>query len=616
MELGASIVRLSSRFMSRIRRLTTLPPWSPSRLVFGASLFLTVLLAAVLVWDDVWRLNWAIGATSDWDRHLSYLEGAANSVLEHGEPPYWNPYPCGGVPRLAHPESNIYTPFYVFTLVMSPNQAVRWLIGAHHVIAVVGTWLLALSHLRRRGGTPLAAPLGACLFAACSVFPLHMAEGHFEWMPAAYVPWIVYFFERSLRSGRLHHAIYAGAGFGLMIGEGATYPTTHTAVFMAAYGGLLCLSERRWRPFFATTITLVSGVFLAGPKVVPMAEFLSRRPRHIGSPEELPLQGVFQTLTAHTPPPAPWWAWAWHEFGHYVGMLGLALAVFGALVGGKRARMLAIVALLFLVLGAGSFAPWAPWSLLHELPGFSSQHVPSRFIIGAILPLAVLAALGLGALLGPQSTSRRWMGCLVFTFMLLTDQWVVRHDIFHPIQCPPAEEPELPRPNDKFITLSTTPHNTDCRPLAAAARDHVAVIEAYEPLCPREDQGSYNGRQEGLLHKGDPAYRGEAWLEPDAGAVRLVKQTDNRFVFRIDANRPSVLTVNQNGDTGWAVNDPACGKPYIDEKKRLALRVPAGKRTIAIRYTPPRLGLGIGLAVATLLAFLVLRYQQLRKIPT
>jgi hypothetical protein len=197
--------------------------------------------------------------------------------------------------------------------------------------------------------------------------------------------------------------------------------------------------------------------------------------------------------------------------------------------------------------------------------------------------------------------------------MLATDQWVVRHNIFHPIQCPPPAPTTLPERGKPFLTMGTHPNQTDCRPLAAAARAHVGVIAAYEPLCPRPNMAIANGREEGLIPVHAPEYQGEAWLEANAGTVRLVRHTDNRFVLRIDASRPAVLTLNQNGDPGWTVSDPACSPPFIDAKKRVALRVPAGKRTITLRYRPPFLGLGLALSFGTLLGLLVLRRQQHRK---
>jgi hypothetical protein len=605
-------VQLTSPFFRTILRRVAPSTWSPSRVLDGISLVLSLLIAAILIWDDAGRLRWVIGVTSDWDRHLSYLEGARAAVREYRELPFWNPYPCGGVPMLAHPESSILTPFYLLTLVLSPNEAIRWNIGLHHLIAVIGTWLLVREHLRRRGGTLLAAPLGACLFAAGSVFPLHLAEGHFEWLPAAYMPWILHYFEQSLRGNRLHHAVYAGIGIALMIGEGATYPTTHGMVLLGFYAGLIFLSERRWRPLIAAAIMVFSGLCLAAPKVLPMAEFLSRRPRHIGSTEEMPLEGLYHAFTSQLPRSAPWTVWGWHEFGHYVGMVGLGLALFGLLVGGRRARLLGAVAALFVVLGAGSFAPWAPWTLLHELPGFSSQHVPSRFLLGALLPFAVLASLGLAALLTPQPAIRRWLGSLVFISVLTTDIWVVRHDIFHPAPCEKRPGTPLPPTSKGFVTTVGTPDWADCHALASTSRSHVARIDAYEPLCPRADQGSYNGREDGLIPKSSPDYKGEAWLEPGAGNVRLLRHTNNRFVLKIDATRPTLLVLNQNGDTGWRVSDPACGRPFIDEHRRLALRVPAGTRKITVMYRPPYLSLGLGLCFATLAGLFVLRRQQRR----
>ena len=87
------------------------------------------------------------------------------------------------------------------------------------------------------------------------------------------------------------------------------------------------------------------------------------------------------------------------EFIAYVGVIGLGLALWGALVSGRRAWIWLLLAGLGLALALGRFNPlYVP---LAELPGFNLFRVPARFLALFALALAMLAGLGIEALAAP-----------------------------------------------------------------------------------------------------------------------------------------------------------------------------------------------------------------------
>jgi hypothetical protein len=574
---------------------------------------ISLLIGFALAISDAAVLR-AGDASADWDRHLSYLEASTRAWLAYRELPFWNPFPCGGLPLLAHPESSVWSPFYLVSLLLSPVVFIRWYVAIHHLIAVLGMWLLATRCLRRVGLDVRAAPLAVCLFAASTVFPLHLAEGHFEWVPAAYLPWIILFFDQALGERQWHRACLAGVGLALMIGEGATYPATQIAMFIVFYAVVLALQERRLRPLLVAALVLGTAACFAAPKLVPMLEFISRRPRLMPSNEVTPLVGLLQSFVSRHQMvswQAPWMSWGWHEHGHYVGLLGLGLAVFGTIVGGRRARALAVVALAFLFLAAGRFASWAPWALLHNLPGFRSQHVPSRFMLMALFALALLAAHGL-AVLGTTLIGRyRGWFFVAIVLLVCVDDFAVRQGILKPAQCITPEQwsPSVSR-RESILTLQQSPaeivcHNPQgescgCSSTATAARAGIALIDVYEPLCPRADPAAYAGRLPGLMSATAAGYQGEAWLEPPTGVARVTYSSSNVIGVDVDAREPSTLVLNRNADTGWSVANTELGSPFADEQQRLVLRVPAGVHTVKLRYRPPGLLWGLILLAAGL----------------
>jgi len=86
------------------------------------------------------------------------------------------------------------------------------------------------------------------------------------------------------------------------------------------------------------------------------------------------------------------------EYIAYIGLIGLGLAVYGAVASRERGRWLwLIVAGLGIFLALGRFNPL--YLLLAELPGFNLFRVPARWLMLYALGSALLAGLGVSALL-------------------------------------------------------------------------------------------------------------------------------------------------------------------------------------------------------------------------
>jgi hypothetical protein len=146
-----------------------------------------------------------------------------------------------------------------------------------------------------------------------------------------------------------------------------------------------------------------------------------------------PLLDLFTRSTVF-PPYAPtltgWYAGnmgAGWEFSCYLSPLLFLLTLLGIGFGGIGRQgiglpsnrqlpwLCALIALL--LLAAGPFAWWSPWSLLHALPGWGSQRLPARLLLPAMLPMGVLAAMGADAL------PRPW--ALLVLALALVDCWLV-----------------------------------------------------------------------------------------------------------------------------------------------------------------------------------------------
>ena len=111
--------------------------------------------------------------------------------------------------------------------------------------------------------------------------------------------------------------------------------------------------------------------------------------------------------------PPYWGRWYWWEMCLFIGVSGLALAVYGA-VCGKRELRRALVPLLaiMLVLALGANTPLFKL-LYHWVPGFDRFRANAKFIIEASLFMAMLAGAGLDRLLH-NPKGNKWLALGLF----------------------------------------------------------------------------------------------------------------------------------------------------------------------------------------------------------
>jgi hypothetical protein len=586
----------------------------------------------------------------DWDHRLVHAEVAVAAVREHGEPPYWNPFPCGGLPLLAKPQSRIASPFFPLHLALGPTVALRWGLALHLWLAALGAALLARRHARGGAVVRLAAGgVAGALYAGSSFFALHWTEGHLWILAAAYVPWVLLLYEQGL--ARPSRAALAGVALALMLGGGGI-PLPHTALFLGLYAALTCAVRRSLRPFVSLGLALLVFGLIAAPKLLPMLALLAEHPRETFDQYVLPPQAVLHALVDRDQSIGrafAWPYWRWVEQGHYVGWIALALAALAALRGGARERSLAALVLAFAALALGPVHPAAPWPWLHRLPGFDAQHVTARFLILVVFGLAALAASGLAIALRPLAARPRWLAvaAALALAVIVLDVSSARRGILGVLGRQPCSLEPWPAgapTGDPIVTLRRVPPGVGLCSLPGAvthsgmvpaARAGVAILEAYDALCPRDERsvsisvdpkdGSgertrmrmarNTGRKPGLLGLDESGYRGEAWLASGRGQVRLEARSFNTQSWRIDAEAGAVVVFNQNHDPGWRADR---GRLYGDDHGRLALEVSEGIRDarVSLRYRPPHLVAGLwlcALGVAAVIATFALERRARRR---
>lgn len=529
----------------------------------------------------------------DWDVETAYRYITV-LALQQGEGPWWHPWLCGGVPAWGYVEgaSNFVSPYLPLYLLADVRTAIRVELLGQGLLALAGTWLFAGLFTRSAALRAFAA----ALFVLNGRWALQAAVGHTWHLQYALMPWAFYCFERALAPGSLRYAAGAGAAMALACYWGGIYPLPHTALFLSGYALLRAAFERSPRPLAALAVAGTSALGLAAPKLLAVLDHMQKVPRLIESNEVIGPLDLLAMLAApdqrygvHAVP-VP--AYNWHEWGIYVGPLGVVAIVAGLVLGdGVRGRAFAVLGALALLLGFGAFHPLAPWALLHHVPLFSSQHVPSRFHYPMLLLLGAALLAFAGKRLDPRIERRPWLD-FVFLLPVAVFVWDMARFSRTPFEqafwmrAPdhiPRVEPfeHRLRPPVNYVQRDWAP------PMLLAMFANTGVTQCY---------GVDPAFKPSARAKGSLGYRGRAYVEGQ-GEAEVIEWTPNRAIVAVRGAPPGALVVyNMNYDPSFRAD----GEPAIDHDGLVAARLRPGATSVEFRYFPRTLPLALVLCLATL----------------
>jgi hypothetical protein len=537
----------------------------------------------------------------DWDAHAAYRYITTLSLREYHEGPWWHPWLCGGVPAWGYVEGapNLVSPYLPFYLWADIRTALRIEVVGNGLIGLAGAWALA-----RRFTTSYAlCAWFAALFILNGRWAFQAAVGHTWHLQYALTPWIFYAFERAVaapwRSTRF--ALLAGALLAYLCYAGGIYPLPHTALFLSLYALLRAALERSFLPVRVLAIAGVSSLGFAAPKLFSVLDYMREAPRLIESHERIGLGELWVMLTdpnqAYGVRSVRVPAYNWHEWGLYVGTAGLIALLVGLLFArGSRGQALKLCGSLCLLLGLGEFHESAPWPLLHQVPPFSSQHVPSRFHYLMLFFLGLACVVVIARHLDARLARRPWLDlALLGPLALYTYSLATTNQL-------PFEQAFWMRAPDNIPVHAQFEHRTNAQvsylrpdwaaPMLLAMFANTGVIRCY---------GADQSLVPGAVAADAPGYRGNAFVADGAGLARVIAWTPNRATVRVEGARPGALVVyNMNYDVSWSAD----GRPALEVGRRVAGRLLPGRDSIEFSYFPRTLKYSVPIFVLTVaLAF-------------
>ncbi len=388
-------------------------------------LYATLLAAIFLAF--FWRtVSGAAFRPADGGDLVSFLYPTyrfAAHTLSQGRLPLWNPHLYGGAPFIGDIQAGFLYPPNLLLFLLNPAfdyRWMQWLSVAHLWWAGLGVYVL----VRTLGQSRPAALLAAIAFGLCDVLFIHL--GNLNLIAVlSWSGWILAAGHRMLTRRSLLWAGAAAALFAIANYAGHAQSSYYLGMAVGLYS-LALLGTRHWGSSNETDAPRLRGflVSLRYPLAVLALTALLSAPILLPAIEMLPYtqRAAFapQNSASYSLPPGPalvglltpglfgrgpqnyWGAWDRVELP-YAGLVTLLLAA-GALLlpmAEKRRRQLPWLALALFgfVAALGGYTPVHGW-LTAVLPEYGSLRAPARTIVLWALALAVLAAMGLDALLG------------------------------------------------------------------------------------------------------------------------------------------------------------------------------------------------------------------------
>ena len=399
------------------------------------AILLLALTCAGFYWRILFGGVWMPSGGGDLVSFLWPTYTFAARSLRSGVLPLWNPCLYSGMPFAADNQSGLFYPvnLLVFLIVPKLTYFVMELMSVVHVWwAGVGMYIL----LRTMNARRVSAFAGALAWMFSDVFVIHF--GNYNLIAvAAWLPLIFAMFRLSLsreagegRSGGLRCALAAGALWGMASLAGHAQMMLFIGLWLGGYALYATFSPfsrnlekgkagkgMRAHPLILFAITALVAFAFAALMIIPANE-MARYTGRAGLDYEEAIQ--------YSLPPAglvglvvpglfgrgagSWSPWLRVEVG-YVGVLTLALAAVGAALKRKWERpgeraFLVIATLVAFLLAFGGYSALHGW-LYRFVPLFGQLRAPARTVMLADFALAILAGLGLDALMSPLARYAR-----------------------------------------------------------------------------------------------------------------------------------------------------------------------------------------------------------------
>jgi len=544
----------------------------------------------------------------DWDQFTFWYSVPYKTIVQYHQFPLWNPYANGGNVLLAHPHSGFLNPFYIFVVLLGPIIGIKLLILMHVFLGLAGMFLLS----RFLG---LASPfvyVPPFIYMLNSIFPLHLTEGHVDFLSMAYIPWILLFMLKAKNNSK--YIIYAIVAVSMMLAIGAVYPFMILLFFIVIFSCLQCIKAKNAAHLKIVLFIILGVLSLSAIKLIPMSEFMIANPREVAERDGVSLSLLGKMLTDSKQEHYDAADWKptgvveWHEYGAYVGLLPIILFLIGAIYYFKKYWPLIMTSLFFLVIVFGNKLYVDAWDLLHNFPVLKDLSTNSRFILGFVAGFSILAGFGLEKfynVLNGFLRNRKISYFIVrlLIILILCDLIYVNSSIFKNAF---VIKPLKIEPLSHFCQVEGELLDVRARSsLYPAFLRNCGVVNGYEVMQIKKGRvRTYPGNLKGILssHNGINDAGNVLYLAENNGNAELEYFSPNIIKVFVDLSKPDTLMVNQNFHNGWKIKES--GYNIFSSEGLIATNLSSGKHHISFYYLPTSFLAGCFVSFASFLLLL------------
>ncbi len=575
--------------------------WLPTKKQWIAAGILLVIVTPVAL-SGFWFSpeQWGI---SDWDYYFSLHHTYREIILKYHQFPFWNPVTCGGTAGLSDPEFPIFTPTFLLELIFGIERGVRLAIFLATIVGGVG--MLAIS--KKLKLPVLAALLTATAYMFSSVNLLEIVEGHVNIFAAMWIPWIFWAWLSSYRARSAEASVKADR-YGMICGLFLAITFYQAGIYLLMYTGLAFLLlpflTGNWR--HAWKINIQAGLWALGfaaLKLIPVLLWLRQFQdiAYAGSTYTLPyLHKILLGRYLHGSEVLPNQGSGWHEYGAYIGLIILGLALIGAFNRSRRLIRGLVIATIAALLLASAGPILKP---LFDAAPFLPRSNISRFVLFAILPTSLLAGFGLARIQLIKRLGLPLMYLLIalaaVDLMTLANALSLQSFTVPPVL--PAIAPATPP-----LEFTARTYDFEAPNREKYTRSYAAVLAGYGALnyCPPLGPASmirtiHDEGSSGILQ----------FSEPKGVQIKQFIWSPNTVHVTGTATNKTDLTINTNYADGWKINKQAAhsiaGRPGAS--------LTAGSFDLTFIYYAPGFMLGLLITFITIaLAFLYPKVRKLR----
>ena len=337
--------------------------------------------------------------------------------LAKGNLALWNPHIFSGAPYLGGMQgAQLYPPNWIFLILALP-LAINWSIALH--VFAIGAFMFLW--MKQRGLAASASFLAGILVMFSGAFFTHIFAGHLPQLcTMSWAPLIFCSIDALLRTRQVTWLLVGIFGVAMQILAGFPQYLFYTAIIATLYTSLRLISDWNWRVALAFVGIYIGGALLASAQLLPAIQTTHettrglRLPFNFASMVAFPPEN-FATLLAPNvfgEIPKYWGRWYLWETSLFVGVSGLALAVYGAIRCDLRIKLPALVIILVSLLFAlGVYTPLFRF-LYVWVPGFDRFRSVSKFIFPASLFIILLAATGFNELLRGKTVGKGFVAAV------------------------------------------------------------------------------------------------------------------------------------------------------------------------------------------------------------